>query len=77
MHPHLIYNKPVQKEVIILIKRDTTRITIPKNNVVHAPQQIHAKEIRLTVHLPENIPENVRLQKINRIYDILASENPQ
>lgn len=29
------------------------------------------QQIKITVHLPENVSENARRQKINRIYDIL------
>ena len=34
-----------------------------------------AKQIRVTVRIPENITEIVRQQKINRIYDILNPES--
>lgn len=27
--------------------------------------------IRVTIHTPENVAENIKRQKINRIYDIL------
>ncbi len=27
--------------------------------------------IRVTIHLPSDVPESIRHQKINRIYDIL------
>lgn len=60
-----------------MVKHDTTRITLQQSNIVHTSQKIHSKEIKLTIHLPENIPENLRLQKINRIYDLLTSENSQ
>jgi len=33
------------------------------------------KTIPVSVHIPENISESTRKQKINRIYDILKSEN--
>lgn len=32
------------------------------------------KEIKVTVHIPENMNEISRRQKINRIYDILKPE---
>lgn len=31
--------------------------------------------IRVTVTSPEHIPETIRQQKINRLYDILSGEN--
>ena len=34
-------------------------------------------EIKVTVHIPKNVHENVRKQKINRIYDILHPEISQ
>ena len=34
-----------------------------------------AKKIPVKVHLPGNVSETVRQQKINRIYDILKCEN--
>lgn len=33
------------------------------------------KKIPVAVHVPENVSENIRQQKINRIYDILKTEN--
>ena len=30
--------------------------------------------IKVTVHVPEQLHERVRQQKVNRIYDILSSE---
>ena len=36
----------------------------------------HSAGIKVRVHIPENVPENVRRQKINRIYDILKPETP-
>lgn len=32
------------------------------------------KEIKVTVHIPENVNETSKRQKINRIYDILKPE---
>ncbi len=29
------------------------------------------KEIKVTVHIPSNVAQNIRQQKVNRIYDIL------
>ena len=29
------------------------------------------KDVRLTVNIPDHVQENIRQQKINRIYDIL------
>lgn len=34
-----------------------------------------AKKIPVKVHLPVNVSETVRQQKINKIYDILKCEN--
>jgi hypothetical protein len=31
---------------------------------------------KVTVHVPQNVSENVRRQKINMIYDILAKNSP-
>lgn len=33
--------------------------------------------IKVTIHVPQNVPENIRCQKINRIYDILNPETSQ
>ncbi len=33
--------------------------------------------IRVTIQVPQNVPENIRHQKINRIYDILNPEISQ
>lgn len=53
----------------------TIRIAAQADAAVQASSEMFPKGIRLTVHLPENIPETVRQQKINRIYDILTPEN--
>lgn len=34
-----------------------------------------SNEIKVTIHLPENVHETIRQQKINRIYDILNPKN--
>lgn len=33
--------------------------------------------IKVTIHVPQDVPENIRCQKINRIYDILNPETSQ
>ncbi len=40
-------------------------------NESHAVKARPSQEIRVTIHTPENVAENIRRQKINRIYDIL------
>ena len=37
-----------------------------------AKNTISDKKIKVKVTYPENVPEPIRAQKINRIYDILA-----
>ena len=33
--------------------------------------------VKVTIHIPDNIPESLRQQKINRIYDILTKEKTE
>lgn len=33
------------------------------------------KHIKVKVHIPENVSETVKQQKINRLYDILKPKN--
>ncbi len=44
------------------------------NGNSHTANSNALNKIKLTVHIPENIQENVRQQKVNRIYDILNPE---
>lgn len=44
------------------------------NDSSHTDNSNTLNKIKLTVHIPENIQENVRQQKVNRIYDILNPE---
>lgn len=34
-----------------------------------------SNEIKVTIHLPENVHETIRQQKINKIYDLLNPES--
>lgn len=46
----------------------------------HTPPPIAAKtkeKVMVTIHIPEAIAENLKQQKINRIYDILNPEISQ
>ena len=44
------------------------------NGSSHTANSNILNKIKLTIHIPENIQENVRQQKVNRIYDILNPE---
>lgn len=44
------------------------------NGSSHTTNSNALNKIKLTVHIPENIQENVRQQKVNKIYDILNPE---
>ncbi len=34
----------------------------------------YPKEINVTIHIPDTVNENIKRQKINRIYDILKPD---
>ncbi len=34
----------------------------------------YPKEINVIIHIPDNVNENIKRQKINRIYDILKPD---
>jgi len=57
--------------VITLSGYKTTCTAPAGSSNIYAPKEKHPNKIKLTVHIPENIQENVRQQKVNRIYDIL------
>ena len=38
---------------------------------------VDSERIKVTVHIPENMSETSRQQKINRIYDILNPDTPR
>lgn len=42
-----------------------------KNN---ASNRLRLEDIKVTVHIPENVSERVRQQKIDKIYDILSGK---
>lgn len=48
----------------IMLKNDGRCTVDPKDS----------DEIKVTVHIPENVHDNIRKEKINRIYDILNPE---
>ena len=39
-----------------------------------ASNRIRLEDIKVTVHIPDNVSESVRREKINRIYDILRKK---
>lgn len=44
---------------------------------VYTGKTCMSQQIKITVHLPKNISEDARRQKINRIYDILNPKTSQ
>lgn len=53
------------------------RTIMPKDNDKCTVKPRISGEIKVTVHIPERVHENVRQQKINRIYDILSPDISQ
>jgi len=50
-------------------------ISVANEKDIYISKMCMPQQVKVTVHLPENIMENARQQKINRIYDILAHKN--
>lgn len=50
--------------------------TLPERIHYPADTQISGK-IKVTIRIPTGIADGIKQQKINRIYGILSSENPQ
>lgn len=38
-------------------------------------KQENTKTVKVTIHIPDNVSENTRQQKINRLYDILRPKD--
>lgn len=47
------------------------KVSVADGKDVHVDKTYMPQQIKITVHLPKNISEDARRQKINRIYDIL------
>lgn len=39
-----------------------------------ASSRLRLEDIKVTIHIPENVNERVRQQKIDKIYDILSAK---
>lgn len=45
------------------------------NNNKTKNKRIRLEDIKVTVHIPDNVNESVRKEKINLIYDILSGKS--
>lgn len=54
----------------------SSNTALPK--YIHSPETTKTMgKVRVTIHVPEAVSENLKQQKINRIYDILNPEISQ
>lgn len=73
-----IHNKFVRKPFAREVKKlKEHKASVADEKDVYTGKTCMSQQIKITVHLPKNISEDARRQKINRIYDILNPKTSQ